>query len=200
MLIETPHSLLPVGEGSPDAMVGRRPGARPAGVGPARPAARYQEAHAASARWCRIPWMPRRHGTAARQRGQDGAGPDEYGHFEGLVTPADVLEAIAGSHPLTMSKEPGAVQREDGSWLISGWLAADEMADLLGVVLAGKSRLSDGCRLPALPFAAAAAGRRKRGALGWEFEVVDLDGRRIDRVHCEAPAVDFARALLWSRH
>ena len=61
---------------------------------------------------------------------------DEYGHFEGLVTPADILEAIAGVfHSDSEGREPYAVEREDGSWLISGAMPADEMADLLGITL-----------------------------------------------------------------
>jgi putative hemolysin len=61
---------------------------------------------------------------------------DEYGQFEGVVTNADILEAIAGAFRTDEgSVEPDAVRREDGSWLISGSMPADEMADRLSIGL-----------------------------------------------------------------
>jgi putative hemolysin len=111
---------------------------------------------------------------------------DEYGHFEGIVTPADALLAITGefrSDTVGDDGEPAAVQREDGSWLVSGWMPADEMADTLGVALPLEPRdyqtvagflLS---RLRHIPVCGEAVE-----ALGWRFEVIDLDGRRIDKV------------------
>src|SRR3546814_6822955 len=62
---------------------------------------------------------------------------DEYGHFEGMVTPADLLAAIAGefaSDP-EAGTDPPAVEREDGSWLHSGSLSEDGLADRLGIRL-----------------------------------------------------------------
>ena len=106
---------------------------------------------------------------------------DEYGHFEGVVTPANIMEAIAGTPPRDEA-EPGAVRREDGSWLLAGDLSADEMADLLGFALptprdyqtAAGFILALARRLPATGEAFTAEG--------WRFEVVDLDGRRIDKL------------------
>ena len=64
---------------------------------------------------------------------------DEYGHFEGMVTPADILEAIAGVFRSDAhGEEPKAVPRDDGSWLLAGWMPADEMADQLGITLPPK--------------------------------------------------------------
>jgi putative hemolysin len=61
---------------------------------------------------------------------------DEYGHFEGVVTPADILDAIAGAFRSDEeSSEPDAFQRDDGSWLLAGWMPADEMAEQLGIKL-----------------------------------------------------------------
>ena len=61
---------------------------------------------------------------------------DEYGNFEGLVTPADILEAIAGVFKSdSMGAEPHATERDDGSWLLSGAMPADEMADRIGILL-----------------------------------------------------------------
>jgi putative hemolysin len=108
---------------------------------------------------------------------------DEYGHFEGIVTPADLLEAIAGAFRSDEdAPEPDAVRREDGSWLLAGSMPADEMADQLGVALPAQRKYHTVAgliigELQHLP----ATGERVE-ALGWRFEVVDLDGRRIDKV------------------
>jgi putative hemolysin len=108
---------------------------------------------------------------------------DEYGHFEGIVTPADILEAITGVFRSDVEEgEEQAVQRDDGSWLLGGFMQADEMADLLDIdlpenrdyeTLAGYV-LSHLHHLPT-------TGERIE-VEGWRFEVVDLDGRRIDKV------------------
>jgi len=108
---------------------------------------------------------------------------DEYGHFEGVVTPADILEAIAGVFRSDVpDEEPAAVPRDDGSWLLAGWMPADEMADQLGIELPQRRDyqtvagflLAHLRRLPAV-------GEQVEVS-GWRFEVVDLDGRRVDKV------------------
>src|SRR6202008_2254255 len=61
---------------------------------------------------------------------------DEYGHFEGVVTSADILEAIVGEfHTEAGSPEPMVVRRDDGSLLISGWMPAENFQDLTGIRL-----------------------------------------------------------------
>jgi putative hemolysin len=59
---------------------------------------------------------------------------DEYGHFQGVVTNADILEAIVGDFR-TDEGEPDVVRREDGSWLLAGSMPVDEMADRLDIAL-----------------------------------------------------------------
>jgi len=108
---------------------------------------------------------------------------DEYGHFEGLVTPVDVLEAIAGAFRSDDdAPDPDAVRREDGSWLLAGSMPADEMAEQLGIALPAQRKYHTVAgliigELQHLP----TTGERVE-ALGWRFEVVDLDGRRVDKV------------------
>ena len=109
---------------------------------------------------------------------------DEYGHFDGIVTPADVLDAIAGAFRSDEGEagEPEAVQRENGSWLLAGWMPADEMADQLGIALPERRDYETVAglvigELQHLPDTGEAVE-----TLGWRFEVVDLDGRRIDKV------------------
>ena len=62
---------------------------------------------------------------------------DEYGHFDGLVTPADLMSAIAGefASDQDIGSEPFVVEREDGSLLIAGSMPADQMAERLGIEL-----------------------------------------------------------------
>jgi putative hemolysin len=108
---------------------------------------------------------------------------DEYGHFEGVVTNADVLRSIIGK--LTAAEgpaEPDAVLRADGSWLISGSMPVDEMAERLAIDLPEPRSYHTAAgflldRLEHLP-----ALGEIMDAEGWRFEVVDLDGRRIDKI------------------
>jgi putative hemolysin len=107
---------------------------------------------------------------------------DEYGNFEGLVTPADVLEAIAGVFRSDPVAEAHAVQRDDGSWLLAGAMPADEMADRIGIRLPEQRRYTTlaGFLLDHLEHIPRAGERVVTD--GWCFEVIDLDGRRIDKV------------------
>ena len=118
---------------------------------------------------------------------------DEYGHFQGVVTPADVLEAIAGAFRADAdTEEPSAFQREDGSWLLAGWLPADEMADHLGIKLPPERDYQTlaGYVLQAFGRLPATGDRIDIG--DWRFEVVDLDGNRIDKVIASATTPEAA--------
>lgn len=110
---------------------------------------------------------------------------DEYGEVQGVVALRDVLEAIAGEFNAPSDGDAWAVQREDGSWLMDGLIPVTELKDRLGLkelpeedrgrynTLAGMVMLLLG-RLP-----------RTADAVewnAWRFEVVDLDGKRVDKV------------------
>ena len=187
-LLSTGHSRLPVGEGSPDAMIGvvqtRELLAalldhRPLDV----------RAHVAQA-----PIIPETMDALdVLQVLRDADVPmalihDEYGHFQGLVTPADVLEAIAGVfHSDAEGREPYAVERQDGSWLLSGEMPADEMAETLEITLPEhRDYHTVAGFVLALLHRIPATGEAVT-AYGWRFEVVDLDGRRIDKVLATRP-------------
>ncbi|MGZ8389778.1 MAG: hemolysin family protein [Rhodoplanes sp.] len=107
---------------------------------------------------------------------------DEYGHFEGVVTNADILEAIVGAFRTDEGLTEHAVQRADGSWLIAGGMPVDEMAEVLAVPIPqGRSYQT------AAGFVLAQVGYLPRvgemvDAFGWRFEIIDLDGRRIDKI------------------
>jgi putative hemolysin len=108
---------------------------------------------------------------------------DEYGHFEGIVTPADILDAIAGAFRSDEgTDDPEAVQREDGSWLLAGWMPADEMAEQLGVTLPEHRDYETVAGLIIRALEHLPETGESVEALGWRFEVVDMDGRRIDKV------------------
>lgn len=184
MLMETQHSRLPVGEGGVDSMVGV-----------------VKTRDLLAALLAGQGYDPRKHlRTAPIVHDQADALDvltmlresevpvalvhDEYGHFEGIVTPADILEAITGvfRSDLDETDEPPSVRREDGSWLLAGYMPADEMAEQLGIDLPENRDyetvagyiLSLLHRLPATGECV--------DAQGYRFEVVDLDGRRIDKI------------------
>ncbi|WP_413574427.1 hemolysin family protein [Brucella sp. H1_1004] len=107
---------------------------------------------------------------------------DEYGHFEGIVTSGDVLEAITGVFQEEDGEEPPLAQREDGSFLVAGWMPIDEFADEMGFAVDDDRDyetvagfvIDEIKRLPILG--------EKFTAKGWSFEVIDMDGRRVDKV------------------
>jgi putative hemolysin len=114
---------------------------------------------------------------------------DEYGVVQGLLTPHDLLEAITGELQPAEQAEAWATQREDGSWLLDGSMPVSELKARLDIrdlpdedkgrynTLAGLLMAVSG-RLP---------GPGERIDCGdWVFEVVDLDGRRIDKVLAQA--------------
>lgn len=107
---------------------------------------------------------------------------DEYGHFEGIVTAGDILEAITGSFQEEEGEEPAFVMRDDGSFLVSGWMPVDEFKDRLGVPVPKDPEYETvaGFVLAELNHLPAVGENFERGS--WKFEVIDLDGRRIDKV------------------
>ena len=110
---------------------------------------------------------------------------DEYGVVQGLLTPRDLLEAITGELQPGAQVDAWATEREDGSWLLDGLMPVSELKVRLGIdelpdedrgrynTVAGLLMSVSG-QLPAV-------GERVECA-GWCFEVVDLDGKRIDKV------------------
>lgn len=109
---------------------------------------------------------------------------DEHGSFEGIVTPTDVLTAIAGALPERPGEEaPQAVQREDGSWLLDGQLPIDKVERTLG--LRGMAEDEDFVTLAGFVLRQCGHIPQVGEHFVWNdcrFEVVDLDGRRIDKV------------------
>jgi putative hemolysin len=190
-LVATPHSRLPVADGSVDRIVGvvqaRDLLASVLGGAPLDLRAHVRRAKV-------IPDVM--DATDAMIALQSAEVPmamvhDEYGHFEGIVTPIDLLRAIAGA--FRSDEDPGddpdAVQREDGSWLLAGGMSAGEMAGLLGLTLPTERDYETvaGFVLAVLRRLPATGEHFTYGR--WRFEVVDLDGRKIDKVLAQPVAM-----------
>ncbi|WP_366144024.1 hemolysin family protein [Devosia sp.] len=107
---------------------------------------------------------------------------DEYGHFEGIVTPGDILEAITGAFQEEEGDEKSYVIRADGSFLVSGWMQVDEFQAHIGVPVPKDARYETvaGFVLAELNHLPVVGETFERGK--WRFEVLDLDGRRVDKI------------------
>jgi len=111
---------------------------------------------------------------------------DEYGGFKGLVTIQDILEAIVGTIPLSdEDAEAGVVQREDGSWLMDGRLVVDELKEVVQLEKLpyegeGQYQTLGGMVMTCLGRVPSTGDHFEWG--GFRFEVVDMDGRRVDKV------------------
>lgn len=109
---------------------------------------------------------------------------DEYGGIEGIVTQADLLEALAGDIPEMPGERPDVVEREDGSLLIDGMAPVHATLDRLGL----KVPPPVSARFHTIAgFALAQLGHLPRvgerfTCEDWTFEIVDMDGRRIDKL------------------
>jgi putative hemolysin len=181
---ESPHSLLPVAEGSPDSILGV------VKVREVLAALVAGEKVAIREKMKKAEVVPDQLDAMDALRVLQSADiamavvHDEYGHFEGIVTPVDLLTAIAGNFASDKDQgdTPQIIECTDGSLLVSGALSADGLADRLGLTF-GEDRefgtaagyaLSVMKRLPM-------EGETFTDQ-GWWFEVVDMDNRRIDKI------------------
>jgi CBS domain containing-hemolysin-like protein len=116
---------------------------------------------------------------------------NEYGGLEGIVTQTDLLEAIAGDLADVEGEEPEVVEREDGSLLIDGMMSAQDAFDWLTL----QTRPAEGGFHTIAGFMLRQLGHLPKvgehfNYEGWRFEVVDLDGRRIDKVLAIPPKAE----------
>jgi putative hemolysin len=114
---------------------------------------------------------------------------DEYGVVQGLMTPRDLLEAITGELQPGAPADAWAFQREDGSWLLDGLMPVSELKSRLEIrdlPEDGRGRYNTVAGLlMSVSGQMPGVGERIECA-GWVFEVVDLDGKRIDKVLARA--------------
>ncbi len=183
-LLASPHSRLPVGKGSVDALTGVVD-ARDIAVALLRGQALNIK------KWTRkaviIPDQLDAMDALGALRSADVPMlfvHDEYGHFDGLVTPADLLSAIAGefASDSDIGTDPHLIERADGSLLVSGAMPADALAERLGLALDDEREFATAAgfvldRLKHLPVTGEVFDTH-----GYRFEIVDMDGRKIDKL------------------
>jgi len=118
---------------------------------------------------------------------------DEYGHFEGVITAGDVIEAIIGAmQEEDHIEEKAIVRRADGSYLVSGWMPIDEFSEFLRFPIDEDAEYNTvaGLALEEMKHLPDVGETFVKN--GWVFEIVDLDGRRIDKLllTAEEPATE----------
>jgi len=109
---------------------------------------------------------------------------DEYGHLDGIVTTADLLSAIAGDFASHQDEgdEPLLTTREDGSYLVAGSLPADALADKLGLEFEETREFATAAGYALSVLKKLPLEGEYFTDQGWRFEVVDMDGRKIDKL------------------
>ncbi|GAB5429674.1 MAG: hemolysin family protein [Devosia indica] len=117
-----------------------------------------------------------------KERAQMALVVDEYGHFEGIITYGDVLEVITGIYNEEPGDEPALTQRQDGSWLVAGWMPVYDFAERFNVPVPKDARYETvaGFVLAQVNHMPAVGEVFEQD--GWRYEVLDLDGHRIDKV------------------
>jgi putative hemolysin len=115
---------------------------------------------------------------------------DEYGDFLGLVTLTDVLSAIAGVLPEEHQRAvDNIVRRADGTWLVDGRVSIDELSEKLHLRdIGGDFHTAAGLALDRLARIPTEGDRFQIG--DWQVEIVDMDGKRIDKLLFIPPASD----------
>ena len=184
LLIESPHSVWPVADASPDKVVGL---------------VRVREILAAQVAGTPVILKDLLHKAEVVPDQLDAVDAlrvlqqadiamamvhDEYGHLDGIVTPVDLLTALVGDFASDQDPgdSPGVVERADGSLLVAGSLSADALADRLGIEYGDNREFAT-----VAGFVLAVLKRLPTEGdwfeeQGWRFEVVDIDERRIDKL------------------
>jgi putative hemolysin len=180
----SPHSLLPVAEGSVDKVVGvikvREVLALLISGKPVRLARLMKKAEVVPDQLDAM--------DALRILQSSGLGMamvhDEYGHLDGIVTAADLLTAMAGQFASHQDEgdEPDLVERDDGTLLIAGGMTADALAERLGLDLPEDREFATAAGYVLYMLKRLPVEGEHFSDQGWRFEVVDMDGRKIDKL------------------
>ena len=109
---------------------------------------------------------------------------DEYGHLDGIVTPVDLLTALVGdfASDQDQGEGPQIIEREDGTLLVSGSLSADVLADRLAIEYDDTREFATAAGYVLSVLKKLPREGESFEEQGWRFEVVDLDGRKIDKL------------------
>ena len=184
VIAQTPHSLLPVAEGSPDTVLGvvklREVLALMVEDRPVDLRSLMKRAEV-------IPdQLDAMDALRMLQQAEIAMAMvhDEYGHLDGIVTPVDLLTALVGDFASDQDQGDGPqmIERDDGSLLVSGALSADVLADRLAIEYEDNREFATAAGyvlsvLKKLPVEGESFDEQ-----GWRFEVVDMDGRKIDKL------------------
>ncbi|MHA6723233.1 hemolysin family protein [Sphingomonas sp. RS2018] len=186
-LLVTPHTRLPVAEGSVDAMIGV---VQSRDIVEALVRGQTLDLRALMRTAPVLPDQLDAMDALVVLRRADvpmGLVHDEYGHFEGVVTPADLLAAIAGeqSSDTHVGDNAAVVVREDGSLLVSGQMAVDALADRLDLTLDEDRDYATVAGLSLAVLKRLPVEGESFIEQGWRFEIVDMDGRKIDKLLVE---------------
>ncbi|AWW73114.1 DNA-binding protein [Erythrobacter sp. KY5] len=181
---ESPHSLLPVAEGSPDAILGI------VKVREVLAALVANEPVSIRSMMKKAEVVPDQLDAMDALRVLQSAEiamavvHDEYGHFEGVVTPVDLLTAIAGTFvsDQDQGETPQIVECSDGSLLVSGSLSADGLADRLGLEYPEDREFGTAAGYALSVMKKLPLEGESFTDQGWWFEIVDMDNRRIDKI------------------
>lgn len=183
-IAQSPHSLLPVADGSVDKVIGvvkvREVLALLLAGRPVRLAKLVRKAEVVPDQLDAL--------DALRILQSSGLGMgmvhDEYGHLDGIVTLADLLTAMAGQFASYQDEgdEPELIEREDGSLLISGAMAGDALAERLGIDLPEDREFATAAGYVLYHLKRLPVEGEHFSDQGWRFEVVDMDGRKIDKL------------------
>ena len=187
---DSPHSLLPVVDGSPDKVVGvvkvREVLARMVAGRPVKLARLMRKPEVVPDQ------LDAMDALRVLQQSEVAMAMvhDEYGHLDGLVTPVDLLTAIVGQ--FVSDQDPGdapeVIEREDGSLLVSGAMSADALADRLGLEYGEDREFGTVAGYVLAVLRALPEEGDHFTDQGWRFEVVDMDGRKIDKLLvCRSP-------------
>ena len=178
------HSLLPIADGSPDNVVGV---VKVRELLAAMVAGRRVDLRAIMKKAAVVPdQLDAVDALRVLQQGEIAMAMvhDEYGHLDGIVTPVNLLIALVGdfASDADHGEGPGIVEREDGSLLVSGSLPADTLADRLDLTYDDDREFATAAGFVLAVLKKLPDEGESFVEQGWRFEIVDLDGRRIDKL------------------
>ena len=184
VLTETPHSRLPVAEGSVDEIVGV---VSTRDMLLALLEGREIHLRALSGKPQVIPDLMDAMDALAVLREAEvplALVHDEYGHLDGIVTPGSILAALSGAFAsdADADDDPPLVERDDGSWLVSGAANADLLTDRLGMNMPGERDYTTVAGFALSVLKRLPETGETFSHQGFRFEVVDMDGRKIDKL------------------